>query len=73
MSKKNNIDLEDKFGNDARALAFSAEVSFINDDGLRYLIEENSAKIKKLTEQNERLREELFRRADEKENKTKND
>ena len=68
-----SIDLEDKFGNDVRALAFSAEVSFIHDDGLRYLIEENSAKIKKLTEQNERLREELFRRADGKKEETKND
>lgn len=39
------------------------ELEHINDDGLRFLIEENSAKIKVLTEQNERLREELFRRA----------
>ena len=66
------MDLEEKFGDAARALSFSAEVSFINDDGLRFLIEENSAKIRVLKEQNERLREELFRRVNgEEENKTK--
>lgn len=43
------------------------ELEHINDDGLRFLIDENSAKIKVLTEQNERLREELIRRKDEKE------
>lgn len=41
----------------------NVELRMVNDDGLRFLIEENSAKIKVLTEQNERLREELFRRA----------
>lgn len=45
------------------------ELRMVNDDGIKFLIEENSAKIKVLTEQNERLREELFRRAnDEKDN-----
>lgn len=45
----------------------NVELRMVNDDGLRFLIEENSAKIKVLTEQNERLREELFRRKDGKE------
>lgn len=39
------------------------ELRMVNDEGIKFLIEENSAKIKVLTEQNERLREELFRRA----------
>lgn len=38
------------------------ELRMVNDEGIKFLIEENSAKIKVLTEQNERLREELFRR-----------
>lgn len=40
------------------------ELRMVNDEGLKFLIDENSAKIKVLTEQNERLRGELFRRAD---------
>ena len=65
MAKKNNgiVDLEEKFGDDVRKLAFAAEVSFISDDGLMFLIEENEAKQKKLKEQNIMLREELVRRA----------
>lgn len=47
------------------------ELRMVNDDGIKFLIEENSAKIKVLTTQNKRLREELFRRADGKEEKTK--
>lgn len=41
----------------------NVELRMVSDDGLSFLIDENSAKIKVLTEQNERLREELFRRA----------
>lgn len=40
----------------------NVELRMVNDDGIKFLIEENSAKIKVLTEQNERLREELFKR-----------
>lgn len=40
------------------------ELRMVNDDGIKFIIEENSAKIKVLEEQNRRLREELFRRAD---------
>lgn len=43
------------------------ELRMVNDEGIKFLIEENSAKIKVLTEQNERLREELFRRANDEE------
>lgn len=43
------------------------EFRMVSDEGIKFLIEENSAKIKVLTEQNERLREELFRRANGKE------
>lgn len=39
------------------------ELRMVSDDGIKFLIDENSAKIKVLTEQNERLREELSRRA----------
>lgn len=41
----------------------NVELRMVNDDGLRFLIEENSAKIKVLEEQNKRLREDLFMRA----------
>ena len=41
----------------------NVELRMVNDEGIKFLIEENSAKIKVLTEQNERLRAELFRRA----------
>ena len=40
------------------------ELRMVNDDGIKFIIEENSAKIKVLEEQNKRLRKELFRRAD---------
>lgn len=46
------------------------ELRMVNAEGLRFLIDENSAKIKMLKEQNERLREELFRRANVKEEET---
>ena len=45
----------------------NVELRMVSDDGIKFLIDENSAKIKVLTEQNERLREELIRRKDEKE------
>lgn len=41
----------------------NVELRMVSDDGLSFLIDENSAKIKVLEEQNKRLREELFRRA----------
>lgn len=43
------------------------ELRMVSDDGLRFLIDENSAKINVLTEQNKRLKEELFRRTNGKE------
>lgn len=43
------------------------ELRMVSDDGIKFLIDENSAKIKVLEEQNKRLKEELFRRADGKE------
>lgn len=41
----------------------NVELRMVSDDGLSFLIDENSAKIKVLEEQNKRLREELFRRS----------
>lgn len=38
------------------------ELNLVNDEGLKFLIEENSAKIRRLKEQNERLRQELLDR-----------
>lgn len=56
--------------NDAgRDLTFTylnnVELRMVSDEGLEFLIAENSAKIKVLTEQNERLKEELFWRKNE--------
>lgn len=45
----------------------NVELRMVSDEGIKFLIEENSAKIKVLTEQNERLRDELSRRANGKE------
>lgn len=56
------MDLEETFGDAARELSFSASVSFISDEGLSYLIEENEAKIKELQSQCKMLRKEIERR-----------
>lgn len=56
--------------NDAgRDLTFTylnnVELRMVSDEGLEFLIAESSAKIKVLTELNERLKEELFWRKNE--------
>lgn len=55
--------------NDVRDLTFTylnnVELRMVSNEGLEFLIAENSAKIKVLTEQNERLKEELFWRKNE--------
>lgn len=43
----------------------NVELRMVSNEGLEFLIAENSAKIKVLTEQNERLKEELFWRKNE--------
>lgn len=45
----------------------NVELHMVSDDGIKFLIDENSAKIKVLEEQNKRLRDELSRRANGKE------
>lgn len=47
----------------------NVELRMVSDDGIKFLIDENSAKIKVLEEQNKRLREELSRRANDEEEK----
>lgn len=49
------------------------DFNMLSDEGIMYLIEENSAKTQRLREENRILREELVRRANgKKESKTKN-